>query len=701
MLKLSLLLCLSSVFGGLNPIVVKGTKFYDSVTKKRFMMKGIAYAPDKYFNPAAGGNPSLVSDGADLLDDAHESWWSRDIPHLQALGANVVRLYEIDPSKPHGKLMKALEDAGIYVIIGLTKSAPDVALPAGTPSPGCFRASMMDAVEGIMVNMGIYPNLLAFVVGNEIANAVPLYGSSPPVTVRGYLAMPCVKALARDARKFMKNCPNMRNVPLMYAATDFENPAKQTIADYLTCDQSEGGGAIDFYGINVYTWCAKASTVRTQSSYGVLVDQFRYYNVPLVLSEFGCNQGDFKSNYGNNWTHQRTWKSAGPPGLFSSEMKDIFSGGLAYQYSMTANDYGIVLLPGYQANQTDVIRLESFYNLQGQFTQDVALETTWNEIGGWTAADECTWKPPSPGTSAPACPSLSTVEALFATGPTAINTSQYPPSIWSDPLPTLTRTSLPCPTAIGPIPKKCAMLPPSPPTAAPPTSAPTPGNCDMIVKMPGCAVNLTSLTGPQTDKIFGNICGQKFAEQYSPDLHWCSTTFQGSHKLCTPQQQLDLALYTWAQWAPECCVPMKDDLPCTPYSAPTSVPSSAPSLASQAPSTAGSPTTAVSPTTAAAPTAAAPTTAGAPTPKITTPTAHTTPTDVMPSPTPARPDEQTQGEAASGTNTTDIVLTIVFVVVALLGSVFGFIMYKRARARHAKRKDTNSMSTPLVSTAIN
>jgi hypothetical protein len=700
-----LVLCVLHGVSALNPIVVKGTKLYDSVTKERFMMRGLAYAPDKYFNAALGGDSRLIDKREEMFDDAHEAWWGRDIPFLKALNVNVIRIYEIDPFKPHGKIMKALEDAGIYVIVGLTKSAPDVALPAGTPSPGCFRASMMDSVERIILNLAIYPNLLSFVVGNEIANAVPLFGTDPVETVRGYLAMPCVKALARDARKFMKNCPGLRSVPLMYAATDFENPAKQIVADYLTCDQTEEGGAVDIYGINVYTWCARASTVRTQSSYGVLVDQFRYYNIPLILSEFGCNQGDFRSTAGNNWTKQRTWKSAGPSGLFSNEMKDGFSGGLAYQYSMTANDYGLVLLPGYMANQPAVVALDNYYNLQGQFALDMALQTQWNEKGAWTAADECTWVPVS-GKSAPACPTVADISKMFSSTSHPINVTQYPATIWYDPLPVLARTPLPCVTGPLPIPTKCEHLAPSPPTASPPSPAPTAGNCEAIRKLPGCEVDLKSLNGSQTDRIFSDLCGI-FAQQYAPDLKWCSTVFDGSHKACTAQQQIDYALQVWSEWASQCCVPLKDALPCTAYplepsiapsveTAPTfaSAPTNIAPTAPPAPTTVSTPTapTATSPTVTT-PTADTPTTAIAPTER-----APSSPTPVMTNPTMAQSPTVSTGEqvvSEDGGSGPGVAIGVsVSLVVVLVGLAVAFFLYRRAKARRAHENGT--MFTPLV-----
>jgi 1,3-beta-glucanosyltransferase GAS5 len=51
---------------------------------------------------------------------------------------------------------------------------------------------------------------------------------------------------------------------------------------------------------------------------------------PFSLSEYGCI------------THTRTWQETAA--LFNAEMTAVYSGGLAYEYSMEANGYGMVTI---------------------------------------------------------------------------------------------------------------------------------------------------------------------------------------------------------------------------------------------------------------------------------------------------------------------------------------------------------------------
>jgi hypothetical protein len=260
-----------------------------------------------------------------------------------------------------------------------------------------------------------YNNLLSFIVGNEVANSVNIDGYPDLPPLRGYLAIPCVKALTRDARKFMNSCASMRSVPLMYTATDFGERDRRLVAEYLACDQNLGGGAIDIYGINVYTWCSELATINTRSTYGILAEGLKDYNLPVVFSEYGCNQQDFLSTYNDLYaTKQRTWKQAGPEGIYGVTLSDVFSGGFAYQYSMTYNDFGIAILQGFSKEylNTPVTTLASYDNLKMELGLAKSTIEQRNERGEWTDSNFCDWAKQPAGTE-PMCPDATEVQQMF------------------------------------------------------------------------------------------------------------------------------------------------------------------------------------------------------------------------------------------------------------------------------------------------
>ena len=80
----------------------QGTKFfYENGTQ--FFIVGVAYQPDV--------NATSTASFVDPLADAQGC--ERDIPLMQALGVNVIRVYAIDTSQDHSACMNAFADAGM------------------------------------------------------------------------------------------------------------------------------------------------------------------------------------------------------------------------------------------------------------------------------------------------------------------------------------------------------------------------------------------------------------------------------------------------------------------------------------------------------------------------------------------------------------------------------------------------------------
>lgn len=66
----------------IDPIVIKGYKFFDSVTKNQFFIKGVAYQP---LNPDATFQDPLAQPQA----------CQRDVSLMQKLGLNLIRVYAV------------------------------------------------------------------------------------------------------------------------------------------------------------------------------------------------------------------------------------------------------------------------------------------------------------------------------------------------------------------------------------------------------------------------------------------------------------------------------------------------------------------------------------------------------------------------------------------------------------------------------
>ena len=101
----------------LPAIEVAGNKFFYSNNGSQFYIKGVAYQAD-----------TANSSSDDSIDDplADYSKCSRDIPYLQKLQTNVVRVYAVNTTLDHSQCMEALADAGIYVIADLSTPADSV-----------------------------------------------------------------------------------------------------------------------------------------------------------------------------------------------------------------------------------------------------------------------------------------------------------------------------------------------------------------------------------------------------------------------------------------------------------------------------------------------------------------------------------------------------------------------------------------------
>ncbi|EQC41721.1 hypothetical protein SDRG_01677 [Saprolegnia diclina VS20] len=296
------------------PIVLKGQRMFEYETGKPFQAKGVDYYP----RPNTG---LLDLNNLDFFTDDLEAIWLPHIAEFTALGINTIRLYAIDPSKPHDKFMCALSAAGIYVLVDLGASCEGCAITA-EPFPTCYPAALKTRGQQIITAFAKYNNVLAFSAGNEVNHVV----KDP--TVNG----PCQKKFIRDMRAFINSCSaNMRSIPVGVVLADTNRSPN---ALYYNCrtDPKDTLENAEWYGINVYLQCdPKATASNVGASFAQLHKDFQGYKLagPTMLTEFGCLNKAFPTVEG--YDAQRSWVQAS--WLLSKDFADVFTGGYAFEFS--------------------------------------------------------------------------------------------------------------------------------------------------------------------------------------------------------------------------------------------------------------------------------------------------------------------------------------------------------------------------------
>jgi len=382
-------------FKAVNPIIVRGNFLYDSVTGDRFFAKGVAYNPrnehyDKSFGPSVkvegwvdhcvaghpkGGEWSYTED---VIADEHEDVWSVDLEAIADLGANTVRLYNVNPQNNHSKFMEKALSLGIYVIVPL--NGKDWGYLPAFASPDCYTQEIegygnvgvnaFSFAKQVVQEFSRYNNTLLFTVANELAQN----------DKNGWAAFPCVKALTRDVHKYQAECgQTMRRIPLIYSDVDMGAGDRGDVASYLTCALESEDDAVDVYGLNVYSWCdeaypgaGKADNFQYSPYYEIKKD-FKDISVPFLFTEFGCNLGQFKTKCpypgGRQWPEVKH--------LMGKDMGEMMSGAIAFQFSMDKEEYGLTLSPNFLANQTKLYLLDNYFALQKVFKK-YHVNPDWN-----------------------------------------------------------------------------------------------------------------------------------------------------------------------------------------------------------------------------------------------------------------------------------------------------------------------------------
>jgi hypothetical protein len=281
----------------LPTVTASGNAFWTG--DERFYLRGIDYQPG-----GAAANEDPLAD---------PKVCKRDIKYFKELGVNVIRVYAVDNKGDHDECMKALAEAGIYLVLDVNN--PKYSINRATPGPS-YNAAYIQSVFATVEMFAQYDNTLAFFSGNEVMN-------DEKDTDK---AAPYVKAITRDMRNYIK-ARKLRKIPVGYSAADVSTNRMQT-AHYMNCGSDDVRS--DFFAFNDYSWCN--SDFET-SGWDVKVKNFTNYGIPIFLSEYGCIKN-----------RPRKFEEMEP--MMGKEMSSVYSGGLMYEYSLEDNDYGIVKING-------------------------------------------------------------------------------------------------------------------------------------------------------------------------------------------------------------------------------------------------------------------------------------------------------------------------------------------------------------------
>ncbi|KAK6608939.1 glycolipid anchored surface protein [Botrytis cinerea] len=300
--------------------------FYENGTE--FFIRGVAYQQDV--------NANTTSDATFTDPLADEAGCKRDIPILQELGTNVIRVYAINSSLDHSVCMGLLNDAGIYLIQDL--SNPSSSIDRSDPE---WNTDLFATYAGVVDAMANYTNVLGFFAGNEVSNDVNNTDASA-----------FVKAAVRDTKAYIKT-KGYRTIGVGYATNDDAN-IRIDLAHYFNCGDADS--AIDFWGYNIYSWCGDSSY--TKSGYDQRTLEFANYSVPAFFAEYGCNT-----------VQPREFTEVGA--IYGDKMTEVWSGGIVYMYFQEANDYGLVSVSG-----DSVSKLSDFTALSKQLASATQASPT-------------------------------------------------------------------------------------------------------------------------------------------------------------------------------------------------------------------------------------------------------------------------------------------------------------------------------------
>ncbi|KAG8929853.1 1,3-beta-glucanosyltransferase gas1 [Tulasnella sp. 417] len=336
------------------PKVTRTGRYLYQENGTRFYIKGVAYQEQR--TVTAHGLIEFP-DRTDYVDPlANANGCNRDLPYLKQLVVNTIRVYSVNSALNHDSCMQALSQAGIYVIL-------DLALPVNGSIDGfspTWTSNLLDLYIGTVHAFLKYDNVLAYNVGNRVVNSRTQTHSAP-----------FIKAAARDVKAYLKSKGSSALVG--YSSTDGGDGAgkhgwkTRLLADYLACDTD--ATSIDLYGLDVYRWCGEFGSI---SDYSPIISYFKDYPIPAYFSEFGCII-----------SVPRRWNEV--PVLFGEQMVNEWSGGVAFSYFPTGDDYGMVDI----STDGSVTTTDDFTYLQTQYNAVSFINSPAQHAAGRNTHSKC------------------------------------------------------------------------------------------------------------------------------------------------------------------------------------------------------------------------------------------------------------------------------------------------------------------------
>jgi hypothetical protein len=349
MLVQTALLALAGTAMAVPSLEIRGKQFVNAETDEQFHIVGMAYQP--------GGTAAYTpgSSGHDVLTDPEAC--KRDAALMQMMGINAIRVYNLSPDLNHDECASIFNAAGMYMMIDVNSPLVGEALSSFEPWT-TYYAAYLNRTFAIVEAFSSYPNTLLFFSGNEVIDKLESAEFAPRY----------IRAVTRDIKNYIKNNID-RQIPVGYSAADVRDILWDTW-NYMQCDiegEDDHESRADLFALNSYSWCGDEATFET-STFSDLVDGLESTSIPVFFSEYGCNEPT---------PGMRHWNEI--HSIYGSDMVNVFSGGVVYEWTEEPNNYGIV-------NITDGTThlMGDYARLRDQFAKiewsDIQSEASTNDV---------------------------------------------------------------------------------------------------------------------------------------------------------------------------------------------------------------------------------------------------------------------------------------------------------------------------------